>query len=231
MTYLSWQRIESQADQLGFRIGNPKAGQWGTGTDANQVAIYPKDDALPVYNRDTELFVGSFRELSIWLAGWARAQQYDTLLRLSDDKKRKTAEDRERERDAVVPHVAEPRAEILHDRLGEDAQDLDVEIFDFVARENSASYAALTCADSAPAGASGELPAVAAQVAGMVLPGHGEAPDIGGADIRQRLAHRFDDRVVAAAGAPAQLLVGLEVLGLQFRGRGLDVHRITSSAR
>ena len=39
-----------------------------------------------------------------------------------------------------------------------------------------------------------------------------------GADVGERHLHRFEDRVVAAAGAPAHFLVGSEVLGgRQFR--------------
>jgi hypothetical protein len=100
-TYTRWQRIEAQAKQLGFCIGNPKHGHWSIsdpGTD--QVALYPNEEALPVFSRDAEIFAGTFGQVEVFLAGWARAQQYDMILRLSDDKKRKTYEDRERARQA-----------------------------------------------------------------------------------------------------------------------------------
>ena len=59
----------------------------------------PKDtDALPIYSRDAELFVGSLERLEDWLAGVKWARDYDMLLRLSDDKKRDTAEQKERNR-------------------------------------------------------------------------------------------------------------------------------------
>ncbi len=88
-TYTRWQRIELQARSMGFRIGNPKHG-WGR----------EDGDALPVFGRDTDIFTGTFSQVEIFLAGWARAQQYDSILRLSDDKKRKKYEDRERARQA-----------------------------------------------------------------------------------------------------------------------------------
>ena len=97
-TYTRWQRIELQARSLGFRIGNPKHG-WGR-EDGDAVAIYPDDEALPIFGRDADIFTGTFSEVEIFLAGWARAQQYDSILRLSDDKKRKKYEDKERARQA-----------------------------------------------------------------------------------------------------------------------------------
>ena len=83
---------------MGFRIGNPKHG-WGR-EDGDAVAIYPDGEALPVFGRDVDIFTGTFSEVEIFLAGWARAQQYDMILRLSDDKKRKKYEDKERARQA-----------------------------------------------------------------------------------------------------------------------------------
>ena len=97
-TYLRWQRIESYADALGFRIGNPRHGNWSGTNDVDVVSLYPKDTELPTYSRDAELFVGTFGQLEIWLQGWVKAQQYDMLLRLTDHKKRKKAEVREIER-------------------------------------------------------------------------------------------------------------------------------------
>ncbi len=97
-TYTRWQRIEAQARSMGFRIGNPKHG-WGR-EDGDAVAIYPDGEALPVFGRDVDIFTGTFSQVEIFLAGWARAQQYDSILRLSDDKKRKKYEDRERARQA-----------------------------------------------------------------------------------------------------------------------------------
>ena len=91
------QRIEKEANLLGFRLGNPKNGdyhrEWG-----DLVSAYPKDDCFPMYSRDAELFCGTFSQLENFLMGWEKAQQYDMLLRLSDEKKRKIAEEKTRER-------------------------------------------------------------------------------------------------------------------------------------
>lgn len=97
-TFNRWKRIADFADKLGFRLGNPKHGNWGGPSDTDLVAIFPRDAELPVYTRDAEIFSGTFSQLEVFLHGWERAQQYDMLLRLSDEKKRKKAEDKERER-------------------------------------------------------------------------------------------------------------------------------------
>lgn len=99
-TYLRYQRIEARAKAMGFRIGNAKHG-WTGRDEVDSVAIYPDEDAMPVYARDCEFFAGTFSQLEVWLAGWERAQQYDMLLRVSNEDKRKKAEDKERERQKI----------------------------------------------------------------------------------------------------------------------------------
>lgn len=108
-TFKRWQRIEAHAETLGFRIGNPKHGHWGDATAQDTVSIYPKEGALPTYTRDAEIFSGTFRELEVFLHGWERAQQYDMLLRLSDEKKRKKYEDKERERQRLAQERIEKK--------------------------------------------------------------------------------------------------------------------------
>lgn len=85
-TYTRWQRIEEQAKLLGFRLGNPRH----NGHDL--VSLYPADDALPIYSRDAEIWTGSFSEIEIFMSGWAKAQSYDQMLRMSDDKRRRKFE-------------------------------------------------------------------------------------------------------------------------------------------
>jgi predicted DNA-binding WGR domain protein len=101
-TYTRWRRIEEHALTLGFRLANPKHGHWGGGSDdgTDRVALYPAGEALPVYTRDAEIYTGTFGQVETFLNGWARAQQYDMMLRLTDDKKRKKYEDNERARQA-----------------------------------------------------------------------------------------------------------------------------------
>ena len=101
-TYTRWQRIEAQAKMLGFRLGNPKHGHWGGGSQdgIDQVSLYPDDAALPIYSRDAEIWTGTFRDCEIFMSGWVKAQSYDQMLRMTDDKRRKKFEDAEVARQA-----------------------------------------------------------------------------------------------------------------------------------
>jgi len=59
----------------------------------------PKNhEALPIYSRDAELFVGSIERLEDWINGVRWARQYDMMLKLSDDDKRVKAEQKEKNR-------------------------------------------------------------------------------------------------------------------------------------
>jgi hypothetical protein len=126
-TYKRWQRIEEQAEMLGFRLANPKHG-WHLSDDAGTdvVSLFPKDDALPTYSRDAELFTGTFSEVEVFLTGWARAQQYDMTLRMSDPEKRKKFEAKEVERQRLAKEREEKRKmfAILADKQEEDVDKL-----------------------------------------------------------------------------------------------------------
>jgi hypothetical protein len=90
-------RIEEQISHLGFKFSKSKHSDWTE--DHGALSLVPYDaDALPIYSRDAELFVGSLERLEDWLAGVRWAREYDTMLRLSDDNKRARAEQTERNR-------------------------------------------------------------------------------------------------------------------------------------
>ena len=80
-------RIEQAVDELGFKFSKSKHSDWTE--DHGALSLVPKDqDALPIYSRDAELFVGSLERLEDWLAGIKWARDYDMMLRLSNDTKR-----------------------------------------------------------------------------------------------------------------------------------------------
>jgi len=90
-------RLEEQIDKLGFKFAKSKHAEWDN--DQGSLCLKPKDpDALPIYNRDAELYVGSVEALDTWLMGVSWAREYDMMLKLSDDKKRAAAEQKERNR-------------------------------------------------------------------------------------------------------------------------------------
>ena len=88
-------RIEQQIDELGFKFNKSKHSDWSE--DHGALSLVPKDtEALPIYSRDAELFVGSLERLEDWLAGVKWARDYDMMLRLSNDTKRARKEQDER---------------------------------------------------------------------------------------------------------------------------------------
>jgi hypothetical protein len=90
-------RIEKQIDALGFKFAKCKHGDF---TDLHgALSLVPKDnEALPIFSRDVELFVGSLEALENWLHGVEWARNYDMMCKISSDKKRADAEQKERNR-------------------------------------------------------------------------------------------------------------------------------------
>ena len=88
-------RVEQAVDELGFKFSKSKHSDWTE--DHGALSLVPKDtEALPIYSRDAELFVGSLERLEDWLAGVKWARDYDMMLRLSSDAKRARKEQDER---------------------------------------------------------------------------------------------------------------------------------------
>ncbi len=108
-TYTRWQRIEAQAKMLGFRLANPKHGNWGGPGDTDRVALYPDGDSLPIYARDTDIFTGTFSQVETFLTGWVRYQQYAAILGAADDKRVKRYEEKELARQAEQRKRAEQK--------------------------------------------------------------------------------------------------------------------------
>jgi hypothetical protein len=90
-------RIEEEIDKLGFKFSKSKHTDWSE--DHGSLSLVPKNhEALPIYSRDAELFVGSLERLEDWINGVRWARQYDMMLKLSDDDKRAKAEQKENNR-------------------------------------------------------------------------------------------------------------------------------------
>ena len=97
---LFMQRLIHECDGLGFMMAHSKHGNSIKNGDV--VALRPKDhDALPIYARDAELFVGTLEQLEVWLRGVKWARDYDRMLRLSNDDRRERKEQDERNRKLV----------------------------------------------------------------------------------------------------------------------------------
>jgi hypothetical protein len=92
-TVLKIRRLEEEINKLGFRWGNSKHGAWGGNDYGDVVALFPKDDCLPIYSRDAEMFTGTIEQLEVWLQGFQKAREYDRMLMgKTHEKKRKRLE-------------------------------------------------------------------------------------------------------------------------------------------
>lgn len=83
---LKLRRLEEQVNALGFMFAHSRHEYYKEYGDV--VALKPKDDGVPIYSRDAEVFVGSLQDLEQWIRGVEWARSYDQMLRISDDKKR-----------------------------------------------------------------------------------------------------------------------------------------------
>jgi len=73
------EQLKAKCDELGFRMGYSQHGYYNK-EYGDIVALFPKDqDALPVYNRDAQLFTGTIEELKVWISGIEWARNYDRM--------------------------------------------------------------------------------------------------------------------------------------------------------
>lgn len=87
-------RARELAEFYGFRLGRRQHHAFtDSGTDV--IALYPKDDRLPIYSRDTYLFVGSLSEVENFLDGIQWARKYDNMIGATTDQRREQYEKKE----------------------------------------------------------------------------------------------------------------------------------------
>ena len=77
-TIVKIEQLTNKCAELGFRISHSKHSYDKVFGDV--LALYPKDDALPAYNRDAELFVGTLESLEYFLYGVEWTRKYDTMM-------------------------------------------------------------------------------------------------------------------------------------------------------
>ena len=78
-TILRIRRLEEEVDKLGLRMSNSKHGNYRQ-EFGDVVALFPKDDAFPIYSRDAEIFVGTLEEMEVWLRGFQKSNEYLRML-------------------------------------------------------------------------------------------------------------------------------------------------------
>jgi hypothetical protein len=90
-------RVEAKAEELGFKFSSANY-NYGNSGNISYISLKPKEDCLPHYSRDADIFIGTLEEINTWLTGVEWARSYEELLKLSNDKKRSEKEQAERNR-------------------------------------------------------------------------------------------------------------------------------------
>jgi len=87
-------QVRELAEFFGFRMGRRQHyGFEDSSTDV--ISLYPKDDRLPTYSRDTSLFTGSLSDVENFLDGIRWARKYDSMIGAMSDKRREQYEAKE----------------------------------------------------------------------------------------------------------------------------------------
>ena len=69
-------KVEERADKLGFKFAPYKHDN----IYGENVALIPKDQELPIYTRDAELFAGTLEGAEYWMQGVMWARNYDRMV-------------------------------------------------------------------------------------------------------------------------------------------------------
>lgn len=86
--------VRELAEFFGFRLGRRPHNGFGD-SDIDPIALYPKDNCLLTYSRDTCLFVGSLSDVENFLDGIRWARNYDNMIGATSDKRREQYEAKE----------------------------------------------------------------------------------------------------------------------------------------
>jgi hypothetical protein len=87
-------RVREQAELFGFRLGRRPHSGFGD-SDIDVIALYPNDNRLPTYSRESCLFTGSLSDVENFLDGIRWARKYDNLIGATSDKRREQYEAKE----------------------------------------------------------------------------------------------------------------------------------------
>ena len=69
--------LEEECYKLGFQICHARHFNNEFG---DVLALKPRDDCLPVYSRDAEVFIGTIEELNRWIQGFQFARKYESMI-------------------------------------------------------------------------------------------------------------------------------------------------------
>ena len=103
-------RVRELADHYGFRLGKMPYNSYGITDNIDNIALYPKDESLPVYSRDACFFSGNLVELENFFEGIRWSRNYDQMIGAMSVQRRQQFEAKEIARLAKIQYNQE-RAE------------------------------------------------------------------------------------------------------------------------
>lgn len=102
---LKVKRLEETLHKMGMRWGYDKHnGSWGGSEFGDRIAVFPRDEELPIYARDAMLFSGTIEQLQVWIVGIEWARGYDMINKVSDEKKR-TRKEQDRRNENLMRRI------------------------------------------------------------------------------------------------------------------------------
>ena len=69
--------LEEECHKLGFQLCHA---QYHMNDFGDVVALRARDECLPIYSRDAELFVGTIEDLERWIQGFQFSRKYDSMV-------------------------------------------------------------------------------------------------------------------------------------------------------
>jgi hypothetical protein len=82
--------VEERLAKMGLMMAYPQHNYYDT---SDVISLIPANsEALPIYSRDAEIFVGTLEDCENWLNGVDWARKYDKLLGISTESKRERKE-------------------------------------------------------------------------------------------------------------------------------------------
>lgn len=85
--------LEERTAKIGLYIRHSRFGfEYERENNIDVVGLYPAEDCLPQYSRDSEVYTGTLEDVKKFVDGIEWARQYDEMLGLSSETKRSRKE-------------------------------------------------------------------------------------------------------------------------------------------
>jgi hypothetical protein len=100
-------QVRELAEHYGFRLGKVPFNSYGMTDNIDNIALYPRDERLPVYSRDACLFTGNLSEVETFFEGIRWSRYYDQMIGAMSAQRREQYEAKEVARLAKIQYNQE----------------------------------------------------------------------------------------------------------------------------